>query len=239
MRKLAVIVGTTSLDEQFAQADVTRMDVATATPWGEASAVPLHVVLPGVPVEFVVLYRHGENADINPHAINYRANLWLLKELAVDAVLSTNTVGGVDPALEVGALVLPDQIIDYTWGRESTYDDERRHVEFAEPYTEALRQRLLAADPSIVDGGTYGATQGPRLETAAEIRRLARDGCTLVGMTGMPEAALARELELAYASVCVVVNPAAGVVPGAVDMAALRAASVAGAERIVSLLRAL
>ncbi len=239
MGKLAVIVGTTSLEEQFADAAVTRVDVSTETPWGQTSGVPLNVVLPNTSLEFVVLYRHGEQADINPHAINYRANIWLLRELGVDGVISTNTVGGIDPALEVGSLVLPDQVIDYTWGRESTYDDERRHIEFTEPYTETLRQRILAADASIFDGGTYAATQGPRLETAAEVRRLARDGCTVVGMTGMPEAALACELELPYVSVCIIVNPAAGVVPGAVDMDALRAASIAGADRIGMLLRAL
>jgi 5'-methylthioadenosine phosphorylase len=150
--------------------------------------------------------------------VNYRANIWALHAQKVKDVVSVASVGGIRADLGPGTLVIPDQIIDYTHGRNSTFFTRSRgpvtHVDFTRPYCEALRQRLLqaarAAGEALVADGTYGATQGPRLETAAEISRLERDGAHLVGMTGMPEAALAREIGLCYAAIAIVVNHAAG-----------------------------
>lgn len=167
------------------------------------------------------LARHGEGHALPPHQINYRANLQALQDLGVRRVLAINTVGGIGPAYGPRVLAVPDQIIDYTWGRISTLCEEPGspvlHVDFGNPYTDSLRRAVLTACADagvpVVDGGCYGATQGPRLETKAEITRLRRDGCDLVGMTGMPEAGLARELGLDYASLCVVANWAAGCDP--------------------------
>ena len=168
--------------------------------------------------EVVFLARHGYGHTLPPHRINYRANIWALRELGVDEIVAVATVGGIHAECAPGALVIPDQIVDYTSGRVNTYfdsaDEPVTHIDFTWPYDGAMRTRLLSTAGSIGfgarDGGTYGCTQGPRLETAAEIRRLERDGCDLVGMTGMPEAALARELDLPYATIAVVANYAAG-----------------------------
>lgn len=167
------------------------------------------------------LARHGESHSVPPHRINYRANLVALRMLGAQRVLALNTVGGITAQCCPRALVCPDQLIDYTWGRISTFGEEPGsevlHVDFGDPYTQALRDEVIAAtrrvDVAIVDGGCYGATQGPRLETKAEIARMRRDGCDLVGMTGMPEASLARELGLEYASLGIVANWAAGAGP--------------------------
>jgi len=167
------------------------------------------------------LARHGEGHDVPPHRINYRANLAALQHVGARRVLALNTVGGITAPCPPRALVCPDQLIDYTWGRISTVCEEDGtpvlHVDFGDPYTASLRAELLdaarAADVVVVDGGCYGATQGPRLETKAEISRMRRDGCDLVGMTGMPEAALARELGLDYACLAIVANWAAGAGP--------------------------
>lgn len=186
------------------------------TPFGEPSG-PLTIGrLQGR--ELVFLARHGDGHRIAPHQINYRANLWALKEMGVERVVSVAAVGGIRADLTPGTLLVPDQILDYTWGRAVSFFEgsEARvmHIDFTEPYAAPERTRILAAaaacGETIVDGGVYAATQGPRLETAAEIRRLERDGADVVGMTGMPEAALARELELAYAAIAVVANYAAG-----------------------------
>ena len=164
------------------------------------------------------LHRHGAPGAIPPHRVNYRANLWALRELGASHVVAINAVGGISQGMRPGRLVIPDQVIDYTWGREHTIDTGESgsllHIDFTEPYDVTLRSLVLEA--AVREGiphaaeGVQGVTQSPRLETAAEIRRLARDGCDVVGMTGMPEASLARELGLAYASVCMVVNAAAG-----------------------------
>ena len=168
--------------------------------------------------EVVFLARHGHRHAIAPHEVNYRANIWALHAQRVKDVVSVASVGGIRADLVPGKLVVPDQIIDYTHGRRSTFSrltgGAVTHVDFTRPYCESLRQRLLraatvAGEPAAA-GGTYAATQGPRLETAAEIGRLERDGADMVGMTGMPEAALARELGLCYAAIAVVVNHAAG-----------------------------
>jgi 5'-methylthioinosine phosphorylase len=186
------------------------------TPYGEPSAPLSCGRLDGR--EWVFLPRHGSEHSIAPHRINYRANIWALQAQGVRRIVSIAAVGGITAALLPGTLVVPDQLIDYTHGRESTFldgiDKPLAHIDFTSPFSPILRQRLLqaahAANEIMCDGGTYGVTQGPRLETAAEIDRLDRDGATMVGMTGMPEAVLARELELDYAMLAVVVNAAAG-----------------------------
>jgi len=186
------------------------------TPYGEPSSALLFGQIAGCDVVF--LARHGHGHTIPPHRVNYRANLWALKERGVDAVLAVASVGGIVSIHAPGDLVLPSQIIDYTSGRESTFFDggDRKvvHVDFTHPYSEALRARCLDAASragiKLHDGGVYAAVSGPRLETASEIDRLERDGATLVGRTGMREAALARELGLDYVSIAVVVNHAAG-----------------------------
>jgi len=185
------------------------------TPYGEPSSALLFGQIAGR--DAVFLARHGHGHTIPPHRVNYRANLWALKERGATAVLAVASVGGIRDALP-GELLLPHQLIDYTHDREATYFDggDRRvvHVDFTHPYTAALRKTCLAAAKAagiaLTDGGVYAAVSGPRLETAAEIDRIDRDGATLVGMTGMPEAALARELDLPYAAIAVVVNHAAG-----------------------------
>ncbi|MCR6662433.1 MAG: S-methyl-5'-thioinosine phosphorylase [Luteimonas sp.] len=167
------------------------------------------------------LARHGEGHSVPPHLVNYRANLAALQAIGVQQVLALNTVGGIGERFGPRVLACPDQLIDYTWGRVSTLCEEPGsevlHVDFGDPYTPALRTKVLAvaADEGVVlvDGGCYGATQGPRLETKAEIARMRRDGCDLVGMTGMPEAGLARELGLDYACLAIVANWAAGAGP--------------------------
>lgn len=187
-----------------------------ATRYGEPSGPVRIGTLEGRRVAF--LARHGEEHSVPPHRINYRANLAALHGLGARQVLALNTVGGITDAFGPRVLACPDQIIDYTWGRISTLCEEPGsevlHVDFGDPYTPALRARVLAAaragGVALVDGGCYGATQGPRLETKAEIARMRRDGCDLVGMTGMPEAGLARELGLDYACVAIVANWAAG-----------------------------
>ena len=168
--------------------------------------------------QIIFLARHGDAHSIPPHQVNYRANIQALKDAGATRIASVATVGGIRREFGPGALVVPDQIIDYTWGRAATFFEgpgaRVAHIDFTEPYSAALRKHILAAaracGEAISDGGCYGATQGPRLETAAEIGRMERDGADLVGMTGMPEAALAREAGLEYAAINVVANHAAG-----------------------------
>ena len=195
------------------------------TPYGEPSGILVRGNFCGHEVMF--LPRHGPGHTIPPHLVNYRANIWALKEIGVTNVIAVNAVGGIRLDIEPGVLVIPNQIIDYTWGRPNTYFENSLtqvvHVDFTEPYCTSLRTHLIngaaQAGLAVIDGGIYGATQGPRLETTAEIDRLERDGCDIVGMTGMPEAVLARELELCYASVSLVVNRAAGRGNGEITMA--------------------
>ncbi|MBK1673180.1 S-methyl-5'-thioadenosine phosphorylase [Ectothiorhodospira shaposhnikovii] len=195
--------------------EITRREVMH-TPYGEPSGPITHGVLAGREVMF--LARHGYGHTIPPHRINYRANLWALKNAGIRRVVAVAAVGGITSEMAPPRMVFPDQIIDYTWSRAHTLFEADlshvTHVDFTYPYCEELRQALIQGARGIgldfVDRGTYGATQGPRLETAAEVNRLERDGCDIVGMTGMPEAALARELELCYATCAVVANWAAG-----------------------------
>lgn len=189
---------------------------AVDTPYGSTSDSLVVGSLDECRVAF--LARHGESHTIPPHRVNYRANLWALHHVGARRVIGINAVGGIRADMGPRVLVLPDQIIDYTHERLTSYCDvagaEVRHIDFSEPYTAKLRRDLLdaaqRAGVALVDGGCYGATQGPRLETRAEIARMRRDGCDLVGMTGMPEAALARELDLEYACIALVANWAAG-----------------------------
>lgn len=212
-----------------------------ATPYGQTSA-PLQLYRNGDQT-VVFLPRHGIPHAIPPHLINYRANVWALRDYGCTRIVAINTVGGVGPAAEVGALLLPDQIIDYTYGREHTFSDSADaslvHVDFTEPYSATLRGSLLVAanrsGVALHDGSVYGATQGPRLESAAEIQRMQRDGCDLVGMTGMPEAALARELNLEYAAFCLVVNLAAGR-GGAITAEAMSKVSAQGMSAIAKII---
>ncbi len=211
---MLAIIGGSGLT-QLANLSVIRREVVR-TPYGEPSGALTFGQLCAQPVVF--LARHGYGHTIPPHRVNYQANLWALREAGVDAIISVASVGGIRADLCPGSLVLPDQIIDYTWGRKSTFhensDEPVVHIDFTQPYDETVRARILAAaqraGQPIVDGGVYAATQGPRLETAAEINRLERDGADVVGMTGMPEAALARELGIPYAAINVVANFAAG-----------------------------
>ncbi|HFC54100.1 MAG TPA: S-methyl-5'-thioinosine phosphorylase [Gammaproteobacteria bacterium] len=213
MSETAIIGGTglTSLNGL----EIVRREVVN-TPYGEPSGPLVHGRLQGHGVVF--LPRHGSGHTIPPHRINYRANIWALHSIGVRSVIAVNAVGGIDDSLTPGCLVFPDQIIDYTWSRINTFFEDGLssvvHVDFTRPYSEELRSLLIeaarVAGLHTVNSGTYGATQGPRLETAAEIDRLERDGCHMVGMTGMPEAALARELGLSYAACAVVANMAAG-----------------------------
>ena len=213
MSRIAVIAGSGAA---FMRTPATPVTTAT-TEWGDPSAPLLSWQQHGH--ELFVLRRHGAGGNIPPHAINYRANIACLAELKPDWVIAINTVGGIHAECVPGRLVLPAQLIDYSWGRAHSFyngavDVPTDYVDFTEPFAPELRARLIsAAQTAAVDcihEGVYGVTQGPRLESAAEINRLERDGCTVVGMTAMPEAGLAREAGLQYASCCCVVNAAAG-----------------------------
>ena len=211
---MLAIIGGSGLT-QLSSLEVGRRKVVR-TPYGDPSGALTFGRIGRCDVVF--LARHGYGHTIVPHEVNYRANVWALRQEGVDSIISVASVGGIRNDIWPGTLVLPHQIIDYTWGRPSTFfegpDQPVHHIDFTEPYSRALRERILnaagAIGERIMDSGVYAATQGPRLETAAEITRLERDGADLVGMTGMPEAALARELGLEYAAIAVVANYAAG-----------------------------
>jgi 5'-methylthioinosine phosphorylase len=221
MPELAIIGGTglTSLQNL----EIVRRETLH-TPFGEPSG-PLTYGVLGT-TEVVFLARHGDAHTIAPHRVNYRANLWALKEAGARRIIAVCAVGGISKDMSPRALAIPDQIIDYTWSREHTFFDtglsQVTHIDFTRPYCEDLRGVLIAAAAAagieVIPHGTYGATQGPRLETAAEINRMERDGCNMVGMTGMPEAALARELDLCYAHCAVSANWAAGRSKGIIEM---------------------
>jgi 5'-methylthioinosine phosphorylase len=211
---MLAIIGGSGLT-QLANLAVERREVVR-TPHGEPSGPLTFGRICGQPAVFIA--RHGYGHTIPPHEVNYCANLWALKQAGATSIVSIASVGGIRADLGPGAIVIPHQIIDYTWGRKSTFheggDAPVVHIDFTQPYDPQLRQVLLEAardaGQAVTDGSVYAATQGPRLETAAEINRLERDGADIVGMTGMPEAALARELELPYAAITVVSNHAAG-----------------------------
>lgn len=212
---MLAIIGGSGLTK-LSTLDISHREVIR-TPWGEPSGA---VTFGRIGCQEVVfLARHGYGHTIPPHLVNYRANMWALaREAGAEAIVSVASVGGIRDDLGPGVVTVPHQIIDYTWGRHVTYheggDTPVVHIDFTEPYDAELRSKLLAASAkageTVVDGAVYAATQGPRLETAAEVTRLERDGADIVGMTGMPEASLARELGVPYAAICVVANWAAG-----------------------------
>ena len=195
--------------------------------YGRPSANLAEYHIGGLRVFF--LPRHGERHEIPPHAVNYQANIDAFKQLAVDGIIAVNAVGGISGQNHPGSLTVPDQLIDYTWGRAHTFSmaagDDLQHIEFAAPFDERLRSKLLGAAAlaqlDVSEGGCVGVSQGPRLETAAEIRRFQQDGCDMVGMTSMPEAALAREAGVAYASLCINANWAAGLAQEPTSMEAI------------------
>lgn len=217
------VIGGTGLYAMMDEFEMTRQEIVN-TPYGEPSCPLVHGVLRGR--NMVFLARHGFTHRLPPHRINYRANIWMLKKVGVKSILSVNAVGSMNEACAPETLVIPDQIIDYSWGREHTFYDEDLtkvvHVDFTRPYSDVLREKLIKAGKqcglSLTEQAVYACTQGPRLESAAEIHRLRQDGCDIVGMTGMPEAGLARELSLHYASISVVANWAAGVTEESISM---------------------
>lgn len=194
------------------------------TPYGDPASPCIIGELAGQKVIF--LARHGNPHNITPHKINYRANIWALKAAGAEQIIAVAAVGGITPEMRPARLIFPEQIIDYSYGREHTYfadeSEAVKHIDFSHPYDATLRQQLINSAEKLKlnshAGGTYGCTQGPRLETAAEIIRMERDGCDLVGMTGMPETALARELEIPYACCAVIANWAAGKIAGEITM---------------------
>lgn len=211
------------------------------TPFGTTSSSLVQTEIFGPRV--LLLARHGKDGSTYAHKVNYRANLWALRDLGVNQILATATVGGINSQLNVGDIVIPDQIVDYTFGRDHTFfgDLPIKHFDFTYPFTDRLRQILIQSrqDPKpneILNRGTYGCTHGPRLETRAEITRLKQDGCDLVGMTLMPEASLARELELEYAAVCLVVNAAAGLNSSEIDLKQAHAVATSSIEVLRRLL---
>lgn len=216
MSATVAVIGGTGMN-QWPGLKIARQQLVD-TPYGVPSAPLLHGRVDGVRAVF--LARHGEGHKVPPHAINYRANLWALREAGVHRVIAISAVGGIAGWLAPGEIALPEDVIDYTYGRAHTFVDGTlgslaAHADFTYPYTPSLRERLIEAagqaGVTLAGAGVLGVTQGPRLESPAEIRRMARDGCDMVGMTGMPEAALARELGLDYACLAVSVNWAAGV----------------------------
>jgi 5'-methylthioinosine phosphorylase len=235
------IIGGTGLT-RLKDLEITHRQVMH-TPYGEPSGPLTFGQYHGH--EVIFLPRHGAQHTIPPHQVNYRANIWALREAGVDTVLAIAAVGGITEQMAPGVVAVPDQIIDYTWSRFHTFfegDDMEgvTHVDMTFPYHEDLRQALIHASRELelgaVERGTYAATQGPRLETAAEIDRLERDGCDLVGMTGMPETALARELELRYACCAVVANWAAGRSDGIITMEEIGRNLETGMARVKQLL---
>lgn len=235
---MLAIIGGRGLS-QLANLKITHRQVMR-TPYGEPSGAFLFGTLDHH--EVIFLARHGYGHTIPPHLVNYRANLWALSEQGVTEVVSVATVGGIRADLKPGVIVVPDQIIDYTHGRDSTYYEVRdkaySNADFTLPYSSDLRERILSsavtAGQQFVDGGVYAATQGPRLDSIAEINRYERDGADMVGMTGMPETALAKELELHYATIAVVANHAAGRGDNThrINMESVNATAEAAMERV-------
>lgn len=243
--KIGIIGGTGF--EDLTQVQATGQE-AISTPYGEPSSeIKTASWLDGrgqAQHELFFLSRHGFDHSVAPHRVNYCANIWALKSLGCDAVLAIYAVGGIHPKMRTPThVVIPDQVIDYTSGRRQSFWDEAGpmlHVDFTDPYTESVRERLIAAAGRVGEPvstrGTYACTNGPRLETAAEIRRIQQDGGDVVGMTGMPEAGLAREAGVAFAALCLVVNPAAGLADGPIDEQMIESALVRGRDRIYNIL---
>jgi len=237
---LVAIIGGSGLTK-LKNLEITRREVLRS-PYGEPSSPLVFGRLGGQNAVF--LARHGHGHTIPPHEVNYRANIWALKEVGATHVIAVNAVGGITPGMTSGRLVIPDQIIDYTYGRHHTFfGNEQKpvtHVDFTFPYCDELRATIAAAARDIhldvATAGTYGATQGPRFESIAEIRRMERDGADIVGMTGMPETGLARELALCYACIAVVANPAAGKAEGTISLQEIERILESGMAQVRSLL---
>ena len=239
MNKLAIIGGTglTSIEELSLVSSES-----VVTPYGTPSAPLIKGELAGKQVIF--LARHGNDHTIPPHKINYRANIWALKSVGVTDVIAVAAVGGIHADISPKKIIIPDQIIDYTHDRKHTFFEENlsavTHIDFTYPYSEVLRKRLQQASKDcgiyVYNGGVYGATQGPRLETAAEVNRMERDGCDIVGMTGMPEASLAKELGLNYACCALSVNWAAGKSGNEITMQEIEQAIEVGMVDVKSIL---
>lgn len=239
---MLAIVGGSGLYHLAGMTALRRIDADTS--YGVPSAPLVLGRMRGHDVLF--LARHGENHQLPPHKINYRANLRALRDQGATQIVAVATVGGIHPELAPGVIAVPDQILDYTSGRAATFFDGEdggvKHIDFTQPYDADLRAQVLRAamraGEAVRDGATYAVTQGPRLESAAEIRRLDRDGADMVGMTGMPEAALARELDLPYATLALVVNAAAGTGAsgGAIDLAAAEALARGAMARVARII---
>lgn len=239
MKRLAIIGGT----GLASISDLKIINNQTVdTPYGPTSAAFSHGELAGN--EIVFLARHGDDHTIPPHKVNYRANIWGLHNIGITHVIAVAAVGGIHSNIPPKKIVLPDQIIDYTYSRKHTFFEEEldqvTHIDFTQPYCSEMRRIMIQAakdiELDVLDGGTYGATQGPRLETAAEINRLEKDGCDIVGMTGMPEASLAKELELCYATCAISVNWAAGKGESEITMAEIDQAVEEGMLSVKQLL---
>lgn len=223
--------------------EIVRREVVH-TPFGEPSAPLVHGLFNNC--QLVFLPRHGAGHTIPPHQVNYRANIWALKKVGVSRIVGVAAVGGINELMVPGAIAVPDQVIDYTYGRDHTFFENDlshvTHIDFTRPYCDSLREEIISAGDSVgigvIPNATYGATQGPRLETAMEIQRMHRDGCDLVGMTGMPEAALARELDICYACCAVVANRAAGLNDGPITMQQIELHLESGMQQVRRLLSA-
>ncbi len=239
MGETAIIGGTGF--SRLRQFEISQRTVVE-TPYGKPSEKVVSGKLSGK--DFLFLPRHGSTHSIPPHLVNYRANLWALQQQGAVRVIGIAAVGAIDSSLKPGSIVVPDQIIDYTWGRNHTFSDgngrEIQHIDFTDPYSAKLRLRLIKAAQKagvmVAKTSTYAATQGPRLETAAEINRLEIDGADIVGMTGMPEASLACELSLDYACVAIVVNAAAGRGSGPISMESIREVLATGSDQLLKIL---
>ena len=235
------VIGGSGTSSLLSEARITER-LEPITPFGKPSSAICKAVLRGTTV--FMLYRHGVPHAIPPHAINYRANIWALNEIGVRTIVAVAAVGGIRQSLKPGDLIVPDQLIDYTWGRESTFfdglDQVVGHLEMTEPYSPEVRKILMsssAAEAVPLEGrGVYAVTQGPRFETPAEIDRIERDGGDIVGMTGMPEAALAAEKSLRYGCIAVVVNRAAGRGDAEISSSEIEHGFVLGIDRLNALL---
>lgn len=239
MTKIAIIGGTGLSSISATKIEATR---EVDTSYGQPSAALRFIDFSGK--EIIFLPRHGDPHTIPPHKVNYRANIDALKQHGVETIIAVNAVGGITPDMYPGRIVIPQQIIDYTYGREQTFYQDHltqvTHIDFTNPYSASLRRQLSILDVSktlnVFSGGVYAATQGPRLETAAEINKLEKDGCDIVGMTGMPEASLAREVNIDYATLCLVVNWAAGKTDTEISMATIRQHLKNGMDKVRSIL---
>lgn len=247
MKKRIAIIGGTGLNQMDGVSQTAQHSVSTEFGSPSSDIFELSYRVNNQDYEFFFLPRHGSPHTIAPHRINYRANIAALKSLEVEKIVAVNAVGSIDPSLKPTNIVLPEQVIDYTHARENSFFDGTvhplDHFDFSAPFNTELQDECKtaasAADVPMVVGGVYGVTQGPRLETAAEIRRMSQDGCTLVGMTLMPEAVLARELGIPYAALCLVVNPAAGVSTSVITMEEIHQAVADGMGQMHILLQRL